>query len=78
MPATLRFAKSDADHEAIYRLRYEIYVEEMGYAFPGVDHQGRRLAQPFERPTRRLMAEDDGALVGTLQVQLGCRMRLHR
>jgi CRP-like cAMP-binding protein/predicted GNAT family N-acyltransferase len=71
MPATLRFAKSDADHEAIYRLRYEIYVEEMGYAFPGVDHQGRRLAEPFERPTRRLMAEDDGALVGTLQFNWG-------
>jgi CRP-like cAMP-binding protein/predicted GNAT family N-acyltransferase len=71
MPATLRFAETEADHEAVYRLRYEIYVEEMGYAFPGVDHQGRRLAEPFERPTRRLMAEDDGALVGTLQFNWG-------
>jgi predicted GNAT family N-acyltransferase len=71
MPATLRFAETEADHEVIFRLRYEIYVEEMGYAFPGVDHRGRRLAEPLPRPTRRLMAEDDGALVGTLQFNWG-------
>lgn len=28
MTSTLRFASTVADHEAIYRLRYEIYVEE--------------------------------------------------
>ena len=71
MPATLRFASTDADHEAIFRLRYDVYVEEMGYAFPGVDHTGRRLAEPFPRPTRRLMAEEGGALVGTLQFNWG-------
>jgi len=71
MPATLRFAETEADHEAIYRLRYDIYVEEMGYAFPGVDHRGRRLAEPLSRPTRLLMAEEAGALVGTLQFNWG-------
>ena len=71
MPATLRFAESEADHEAIYRFRYEIYVEEMGYPFPGVDHRGRRLADARERPTRRLMAEEGGRLVGTLQFNWG-------
>jgi predicted GNAT family N-acyltransferase len=71
MPATLRFASTEADHEAIYRLRYEIYVEEMGYLFPGVDHRGRRLADPMERPSRRLMAEEGGQLAGTLQFNWG-------
>jgi CRP-like cAMP-binding protein len=71
MTATLRFAESEADHEAIYRLRYQIYVEEMGYAFPGADHAGRRLAEPISRPTRLLMAEESGALVGTLQFNWG-------
>jgi GNAT superfamily N-acetyltransferase len=71
MPATLRFASTEADHEAIYRFRYEIYVEEMGYPFPGVDHRGRRLADAIERPTRRLMAEEGGQLVGTLQFHWG-------
>lgn len=71
MPATLRFAESEADQEAIYRLRYEIYVEEMGYVFPGVDHAGRRLAEVFMRPTRLMMAEEGGKLVGTLQYNWG-------
>jgi CRP-like cAMP-binding protein/predicted GNAT family N-acyltransferase len=71
MTATLRFAETEADHEAIYRLRYDVYVEEMGYAFPGVDHGGRRLAEPLARPTRLLMAEEEGALVGTLQFNWG-------
>ncbi|HEY3147083.1 MAG TPA: hypothetical protein VGJ75_12070, partial [Dongiaceae bacterium] len=71
MTATLRFAETEADYEAIYRLRYEIYVEEMGYAFPGVDHHGRRLAEPFTRKTRLLMAEEGGKLVGTLQFNWG-------
>jgi CRP-like cAMP-binding protein/predicted GNAT family N-acyltransferase len=71
MSATLRFAETEADHEAIYRLRYDVYVEEMGYAFPGVDHGGRRLAEPLARPTRLLMAEEEGALVGTLQFNWG-------
>jgi CRP-like cAMP-binding protein/predicted GNAT family N-acyltransferase len=71
MTITLRFAESDADREAIYRLRYEVYVEEMGYAFPGVDHQNRHLAEPFQRPTRLLMAEEAGRLVGTLQFNWG-------
>ncbi|MEZ5831118.1 MAG: cyclic nucleotide-binding domain-containing protein [Dongiaceae bacterium] len=71
MTATLRFAETQADREAIYRLRYDIYVGEMGYTFPGVDHLGRRLAEPILRPTRLLMAEEDGPLVGTLQFNWG-------
>lgn len=71
MAATLRFASTETDHEAIYRFRYEVYVEEMGYPFPGVDHRGRRLADALERPTRRLMAEEGGRLVGTLQFNWG-------
>jgi GNAT superfamily N-acetyltransferase len=71
MTATLRYAESEADREAIYRLRYDIYVEEMGYPFPGADHLGRRLAEPMLRPTRLLMAEEGGALVGTLQFNWG-------
>jgi hypothetical protein len=71
MTATLRFAESEADREAIYSLRYDIYVEEMGYVFPGVDHGGRRLAEPMLRPTRLLMAEESGTLVGTLQFNWG-------
>lgn len=71
MTATLRFARSDADRDAIYRIRYDIYADEMGYRFPGADHAGRRLVEPLTRPTRLLMAEEGGELVGTLQFHWG-------
>jgi len=67
MTATLRFAQGEADHESIFRIRYDIYSDEIGYKFPGADHAGRRLVEPFKRPTRLLMAEDGKELVGTLQ-----------
>ncbi len=71
MTATLRFAQGEADHESIYRIRYDIYVEEMGYRFPGIDDAGRRLVERLDRPTRLMMAEEDGILVGTLQFNWG-------
>lgn len=71
MNATVRFAETAADQEAIYRLRYEIYVEEMGYKFAGTDHQSRRLVEPIDRPVHRLIAEDDGEIVGTAQCHWG-------
>ncbi len=71
MSTQLRFAASEADRDSIYRLRYDIYADEMGYKFAGADHAGRRLVEPFKRPTRLLMAEDGGALVGTLQFNWG-------
>jgi hypothetical protein len=71
MSTQLRFAESEADHESIYRIRYDIYAVEMGYKFGNVDHAGRRLVEPFKRPTRLLMAEEGGALVGTLQFNWG-------
>lgn len=71
MTATLRFAQGEADHESIYRIRYDIYSDEIGYKFPGADHAGRRLVEPFKRPTHLLMGEEGGQLVGTLQFNWG-------
>lgn len=71
MSITLRYAEGEADHQAIYRIRYDIYAVEMGYKFGNVDHAGKRLVEPFTRPTRLLMAEEDGVLVGTLQFNWG-------
>jgi hypothetical protein len=40
--ATLRFAATEAERPAIYCLRDDICVEEIGYVFPDVDHRGPR------------------------------------
>ena len=71
MSTTLRFAAGEADHESIYRIRYDIYADEIGYKFAGADHAGRRLVEPFKRPTQLLMGEESGQLVGTLQFNWG-------
>ena len=39
---------TDAQREAVYRFRYDIYVEEMGRYRDVADHEGRRLVEPFE------------------------------
>lgn len=69
MPLTVRFASTDEDREAIWRLRYRIYVEEMGYDFGATPD--RRLPDNPLRNNRLLLAEQEGAVVGTLAIDWG-------
>ena len=68
----VHLAESQEEREAVYRLRYDIYVQEMG-RFGGIaDHQGRRLVEP-EDSTARIFyaAESDGNVVATLRLSWG-------
>lgn len=69
MPLTLREAASPEDRDAVFRLRYRIYVEEMGYDFGATPD--RRLPDNPPRANRLLMAEQEGVLVGTLAIDWG-------
>ncbi len=71
MGISIREAVSSEDREAVYRLRYEIYVEEMGRKQTFADHERRRVEEPFDEGALLLMAEEDGRIVGTLR----CNMR---
>jgi predicted GNAT family N-acyltransferase len=64
------FAACDPDRQAIYRLRYEIYVEEMGYQFPS-EHQDRQMPDEDDRPCHLLYARDGDQVVGTLRIHMG-------
>jgi Cyclic nucleotide-binding domain len=68
----IHLAESDAEKEAVYRLRYDIYVEEMGRFRGLADHAGRRLIEP-EDATARIFygAEADGTVVATLRLSWG-------
>jgi len=74
MAPTIRFAGTAGDREAIWHLRYRIYVEEMGYNFGPLPD--RRLPDDPPRNNRLLMAEDDGVLVGTLAIDWGGDLEL--
>ncbi len=71
MGVQVAVARSAAEREAVYRLRYEVYVEEMGYAYPAADHRARLLPDEGSGPSRLLYAAHDDAVVGTLKLDCG-------
>ena len=69
MPISIRFAATDADREQVWRLRYRIYVGEMGYDFGATDDE--RLPDVPPKNNRLLLAEQDGETVGTVAIDWG-------
>ena len=43
MNTVIKMATTDAERDAIYRLRYEVYVEEMQIFGTAADHERRML-----------------------------------
>ena len=68
----VRTASTADEREQIYRLRYEVYVEELGQLYADVaDHDRRLLYDPVDDVARLVMAVVDGRVVGTLRVVVG-------
>jgi Cyclic nucleotide-binding domain len=65
-------AESEAEKQAVYRFRYDVYVEEMGRYGAAADHASRRLVEP-EDATARIFyaAERDGTVVATSRFSWG-------
>lgn len=64
----VRVATSPAEREAIFRLRYAIYVEEMGRRQRYADPVARRIEEPLDEHGVLLGAWDErGELVGTVR-----------
>ncbi|MCS6898831.1 MAG: cyclic nucleotide-binding domain-containing protein [Myxococcales bacterium] len=70
---TVREATTDAERAAIFRLRYEIYVEELGIDARGVDHEQRQLVDPRDRTGRLLGAYEGDRLIGTIRLDPASR-----
>ena len=64
-------ATTDADREAVYRLRYDIYVEEMGRYHSIADHEKRLLIEHEDAQSRLFLARDDDRAVGTSRLTWG-------
>jgi len=47
-PLQVKVARTDGDRAAIYRLRYEVYVDEMRRPQPAADHENRKLVEPLD------------------------------
>ncbi len=56
MNTTIKIAATEAEREAIYRLRYEVYVEEMQIFGDVADHTRRMLIGPNDADARLMYA----------------------
>ena len=67
----VRFAESAADRSASYRLRYEVYVEEMNRFADRADHERRELTDELDETARALIAVSEGQPIATLRFHFG-------
>jgi CRP-like cAMP-binding protein/predicted GNAT family N-acyltransferase len=71
MEVQVRFARTEEEREAVYRLRYATYVEEMHLYTSQADHARRWLADAEDATAHLLYAEVEGQVVGTARLHLG-------
>ena len=68
---SLRFAESEEDRQAVYRLRYELYVEDQDLFQEEADHEHRWLYDSYDAKATILMAESEGKIVATMRAIWG-------
>ena len=72
MSITISPVETQGQREAVYALRYEVYVEEMGRYRTIADHERGHLVEPEDEISRLFCATDsDGEVVGTMRVTWG-------
>jgi GNAT superfamily N-acetyltransferase len=68
MPLQIRLARTPAELHAVYRLRYEVYVEELQRVQRYADHEARLVVEPLDRTGRIFGAFEGDRAVGTVRV----------
>lgn len=64
-------AETEAERHAVYRLRYDVYVEEMGRYQSVADHERRLLSEDVDVQSRISYVEIDGDVVATARLTWG-------
>lgn len=64
-------ASTPDEVRAVQRLRYDVYVEELGRYRAAADHDQRLLAEAEDEHSWLLFAEEDGAVVATTRLTWG-------
>lgn len=61
-------AQTEAEREAVFRIRYEVFVAEQGKTYLVADHEARRFREDLDEEGVILCVQDSGRTVGTLRV----------
>ena len=64
-------AASEQEKLRIYRLRYQIYVEEMGRELPSADHKNRLVFDEFDEKGFLVYAQSGSEVIGTVRLNIG-------
>jgi hypothetical protein len=73
MSANIRLADTQAEREAAFRFRYDVYVSEMNRSQAYADHILRRIEEPLDANGSLFIARGVAdQIVGTVRVNFGC------
>jgi len=67
----IHLARTEDEKRAVYRLRYDVYVEEMGRYRGAADHANRLFSEPEDEYSRIFYALEDGEVVATARLTWG-------
>ena len=76
MPLEIRRTTKPAELTAVFRQRYAVYAEELGYPQRYADHSARMVVEPLDNYGHILGAYDDGILVGSVRINYGSEIAL--
>lgn len=71
MALQVRIANTPAEHEAIYRFRYDIYVREMGKPLSTADHANGLLTDACDEGAIQYFVADDTQVIGAMRLHAG-------
>lgn len=68
---TIHIATTQEEREEIYRLRYQVYAEEMSYPLTYADHRNKRLYDELDSWGILIYARVNSEIVGTMMINIG-------
>ena len=67
----IKLIDNPQDLQRVFRLRYAVYVEELGAEMAHADHQRREVREPWDKSGDNLGAWINGELVGGVRINYG-------
>jgi CRP-like cAMP-binding protein/predicted GNAT family N-acyltransferase len=67
----IRIATTPEEKEQIYRLRYEVYVEELQWTYAAADDEKKELRDEWDDSAVLYYATEGGRIVGTIRLHFG-------
>jgi hypothetical protein len=76
MAIEIRKVRTESEVRAVFRLRYEVYIEELGRTQRYADHATRTIEEPLDSCANLFCAYEGSRLVGTVRTNYAWRSAL--